>query len=84
MVSKTIYLATPDDVRRFSKSDVTIDKALEMPEEDVNLVLGALDSLGTSLADHDHQWTEGERVIYEEACRVLGRPTQPEEDWWKA
>lgn len=38
---------------------------------DLQLVLGALDSLGVALADHDHQWTVGERAIYEEAVSLL-------------
>jgi hypothetical protein len=38
---------------------------------DLQLVLGALDSLGVALADHRHQWTVGERVIYEEAVSLL-------------
>lgn len=45
--------------------------------EDVALILGALDSLGAALSDHDHQWTDGERAIYEQACWLLGW-TEPE------
>lgn len=40
--------------------------------EEAQLVLGALDSLGVALADHEHQWSDGERAIYEEARRVMG------------
>jgi hypothetical protein len=35
--------------------------------EQIDLVVGALDSLGVALASHGHEWTEGERVIYEES-----------------
>jgi hypothetical protein len=41
-----------------------------MNEEDQQLVIGALDSLGCALADHNHQWTEGERAIYEAAVSL--------------
>jgi hypothetical protein len=39
--------------------------------DDLQLVLGALDSLGVALADHGHQWTEGERAIYEKAVEIV-------------
>jgi hypothetical protein len=38
---------------------------------DDSLVLGALDSLGVALAEHGHEWTTGERAIYEEAVGIL-------------
>jgi hypothetical protein len=40
-------------------------------EEDKDLIVGALDSLGVALADHGHQWTDGERAIYEESIKTL-------------
>lgn len=40
------------------------------------LVIGALDSLGVALADHGHQWTDGERAVYEEALNVLGEKSE--------
>ena len=39
--------------------------------EHIDLVVGALDSLGVALADHGHEWTEGERAIYEESVQIL-------------
>lgn len=42
-----------------------------MEQENLNLILGALDSLGVALAEHDHQWTEGERAIYEKAVEIV-------------
>ncbi len=45
-----------------------------MEQENTELVIGALDSLGLALADHNHQWTEGERAIYEKAIEVLQLP----------
>ena len=44
---------------------------MKMAEADRQLVLGALDSLGVALAEHDHEWTVGERTIYEEAIKVI-------------
>lgn len=45
---------------------------MNLSSDEVMLVLGALDSLGVALADHEHQWSDGERAIYEEARKVLG------------
>lgn len=42
-----------------------------LTKEEVQLVLGALDSLGVALVEHDHQWSDGERAIYEEALNIL-------------
>ena len=44
-------------------------------EQERQILVGALDTLGTSLAEHGHQWTEGERTIYEDACKLLGVPS---------
>ena len=41
--------------------------------EDCNMILGALDSLGVALANHNHEWTEGERAIYEAAVEFVER-----------
>ena len=40
-------------------------------DEDRALVLGALDSLAVALTDHDHEWSEGEREIYEQAVACI-------------
>lgn len=40
-------------------------------EEERQLILGALDSLGVALADHGHEWSEGERTIYEMAVECV-------------
>lgn len=43
--------------------------------QDFSLVLGALDSLAVALVDHDHEWTVGEREIYEQAVALCsGHP----------
>src|SRR5437588_12089858 len=44
---------------------------MNISESDRQIMLGALDSLGVALADHDHEWTVGERTIYEEAIKLL-------------
>ncbi len=44
---------------------------MKIPESDRQLVLGALDSLTVTLADYDHEWTVGERTIYDEALKIL-------------
>lgn len=38
---------------------------------DFLLIQGALDSLGVALADHHHQWSEGEREIYEQSVIII-------------
>jgi len=42
--------------------------------EDVNLIIGAMDTLAVALADHGHCWSDGERSIYEQALGALGVP----------
>jgi hypothetical protein len=42
-----------------------------MTTEEKDLILGALDSLGVALADHAHEWSEGERTIYEAAVECV-------------
>ena len=38
---------------------------------DLQMLLGAIDSLGVALVDHDHEWTVGEKEIYEQAAAML-------------
>lgn len=49
-----------------------------LTEEQRQTLVGALDTLGTKLADYGHKWTEGEKVIFEQAVKILG--AEPEED----
>lgn len=44
---------------------------MKISEDDRQIVIGALNSLGVALANHGHEWTVGERTIYEEAINVL-------------
>jgi hypothetical protein len=46
---------------------------IELTQEDANLVLGALDTLGSLITELGHTWSDGERAIYEEAIKILGR-----------
>lgn len=41
--------------------------------EQLPMILGALDTCAVALADHGHEWTEGERAIYENAVEILTR-----------
>ena len=51
-----------------------------LTDEDRDLIAGALDGLAVALSTHDHEWTEGERAIYEEALRVIGADPDDLED----
>lgn len=42
-----------------------------------HIILGALDSLGTALAEHGHMWTDGEREIYEQAVAAAKQEPLP-------
>ena len=55
-------------------------KSKTLTEEELNLVLGALDSLAMALTNYGHTWTEGERAIYEESTLVLGVERPPATD----
>lgn len=44
---------------------------MTLSSDEINLITGALDSLGVALTDHHHQWLAGERAIYEEAMAIL-------------
>lgn len=57
-----------------SKDAVSMDvirRCMDAERDDYRLVLGALDTLGTKLADYNHQWTEGEKEIYEQAVKII-------------
>ena len=43
----------------------------QLDNMELALVRGALDTLGTTLADKGHTWTEGERAIFEQAVEML-------------
>lgn len=49
-----------------------------MTEEDRQILLGALTTLGCALTDHSHIWTDGERNIYEQAIKILGVDPGPD------
>jgi hypothetical protein len=37
----------------------------------IPLIINALDAMGLALTDHNHQWTEEDRSIYEKAIKEL-------------
>lgn len=53
---------------------------MKLDELSLQLVVGAIETMGVLLADYGHSWSEGERALYEEALRVLGVEDDPE-DW---
>lgn len=64
-----------------------------MNPDDLRMCLGALDTLAAALSQHRHQWTAGERAIYEDAVnclrvplnlpRVEGDEDRPGDEWKK-
>ena len=52
---------------------------MTISEQDRLMVLGALDSLAVGLTEHEHQWTEGERTIYEMSVEALKGGKQNED-----
>jgi hypothetical protein len=49
-----------------------------LSEDERALIIGALDTCGIALASLEHDWTVGERAIFEEACAILGHPSSEE------
>ncbi len=52
---------------------------MTLSEQNRQMILGALDSLGVALADHNHHWTNGERTIYEMSIEALKGGKQNED-----
>ena len=42
-----------------------------MEKEKSEIVIEALDKLALALTDHEHQWTNEERKLYERAISIL-------------
>ena len=42
-----------------------------MSDKDRQAIIDALNALGCALVDHKHQWSRGERKLYEIAIRLL-------------
>jgi hypothetical protein len=51
---------------------------MTITDDEANLIIGALNTLGVALADHGHTWTDGERAIYEESIFILQPKTTKE------
>lgn len=48
------------------------DEFLDAMREPANPILAALDALASALVDHGHEWTEKERILYEQAVFAAG------------
>lgn len=46
---------------------------MNITKEQASLIQGALDSMGVALTNHGHEWSAGERAVYEEATAALTR-----------
>lgn len=44
---------------------------MEINQEQITTIMSALDTLSLALTDHDHQWTNKERKVYEDAVSLL-------------
>ncbi len=51
---------------------------MTLSEQNRLMILGALDSLGVALSEHGHEWSEGEKTIYEMSVEALkgGKPDE--------
>ncbi len=90
----------PDDFVVFAYHDMhltvgdfrRLTEAMSMAGPNASIVIGAMDSMGTALAEHGHAFDEGERAIFEQAHEIMGGPppaftdAEPPEDsadYWK-
>lgn len=96
-----LFFDLPDDAvvysnygRHITAGDFrALAEAMSMAGYNAGVVIGALDSMGTELATHDHAFNEGERAIFEQAHEIMGGPPpkftdigEPPEDsadYWK-
>lgn len=75
LIEKAVHLGveTVWEIKQYNWVPTERDVQLRMlTEETRSFLVGALDTLGTALATHNHTWTDGERAIYEEAQKLLG------------
>ena len=49
----------------------TIETKVCLTDKKAQIITKTLDRLGIALADHNHQWTDEERGLYEEAIAIL-------------
>lgn len=49
----------------------TIETKISLTDKNKQIITKALDKLGLALADHNHQWTDEERRLYERAMAIL-------------
>ncbi len=44
---------------------------MEITQQEAQVIVNALDKLGVALSAHNHEWTDEERLLYEEAIGTL-------------
>jgi len=49
----------------------TIETKVSLTAKNKQTIIRALDKLALALTDHNHQWTDDERGLYEEASGIL-------------
>jgi hypothetical protein len=49
----------------------TIETKASLTEKDKRIIIRALDKLALALTDHNHQWSNEERKLYERARAIL-------------
>lgn len=47
---------------------------------DVEIVVGALEQMNMLLAAYDHEWSNDDRAIFEEAMKILGKEAPPQQE----
>jgi hypothetical protein len=91
----------PDDFVVFAYHDMHLTvgafrrlaEAMSMAGFNALVVIGALDTTGNALIEHEHAWDEGQKAIYEQAVEImggqpaafkdLGEPPEDAADYWK-
>lgn len=49
----------------------TVETRIFITDKNTQVIIRALDKLALALTDHNHQWADEERGLYEEAIGIL-------------
>jgi len=49
----------------------TVETKVSITDKNKQVIIRALDKLALALTDHNHQWTNEERRLYEKAIRIF-------------
>jgi hypothetical protein len=49
----------------------TVETKISLTDKNTQIIIRALDKLALALTDHEHQWTDEERRLYERAMAIL-------------